>query len=447
MRDSVIEHTVIIEKMAFGGAGVAHINGKVCFVPYTVVGDTTKIEILSEKKSFLLGKVIEIVDPSPSRVVPECPVFGRCGGCDWQHMEYASQLEAKEEIFAEILWRIGRVERTLIEPIAAATDPYGYRSRIQLKLRRATGETHIGFFMTGSHYVVDLPGRCAISCEPINRVFLELREMMDKFPEPEKIPQIDISVGDDGKIILIYHYIGDRRREVIGFLDDDNHRLSCVEGVFVQSGRKATIEKVYGLESISYSVNGSSLEGTSPMRLHTSRGGFSQVNYSQNNVIIDTVLQWLRPCGEEHVLDLYCGNGNFSMPLARFCATVTGFEDFGQSIRDAGYNKKMNNLTNAGFETTDVVAGVKKLIDAGKKYDFVLLDPPRTGAAETVKLIPSLSPEKILYISCDPPTLARDINFLKKMGYEVVKCRPIDMFPQTYHTESVTLLKKETDRL
>ncbi len=442
MSRPVLEHIVKIEKIAFGGAGIAHIDGKVCFVPYTAVGDTARIEIISEKKSFLNGKLIELVDPSDSRVVPECPVFGTCGGCDWQHMKYCAQLEAKEEIFGEILWRISRVEKTLIEPIAAAANPYGYRSRVQFKMRRASGENHIGFFMTGSHYVVDLPGRCAISCDPVNRVFLELREMMKKFPEPEKIPQIDVSVGDDKKIILIFHYIGEKRLDMIRFLADGEQRPCCIDGVFVQSGRKATIEKVYGTDGISYSVNGSAASGLPPLRLHTSRGGFSQVNYSQNNTLIETVLQWIQPCGNERILDLYCGNGNFSLPLSRFCGMVTGFEDFEQSIMDANYNKKTNNLTNSRFETTDVATGVKDLVEAGEKFDIVLLDPPRTGAAEAVKLIPSLDPEKILYISCDPPTLARDIAYLKKMRFEVVRCRPVDMFPQTYHTESLTLLRK-----
>jgi 23S rRNA (uracil1939-C5)-methyltransferase len=442
MKGAWLEYTVKIEKMAFGGSGVAHVNGKVCFVPYTAVGDTARIEITSEKKSFITGKVIEIIEPSASRAVPECPVFGICGGCDWQHMKYEAQLEAKEEIFADILWRMGRVEKTLIETIAASPDPYGYRSRVQLKMRSVNGENHIGFFRSGSHYVVDLPGRCAISCSSINMVFPELLKIMNKFPEPGKIPQIDVAVGDNGKIILIFHYIGESRRDVIGFFNDDSHRMSCVEGVFIQSGRKATIEKVYGTESIDYSVDGSSLEAIPPLRLQTSKGGFSQVNYSQNNVMIDTVLQWLRLCGKESVLDLYCGNGNFSLPLSRYCAKVTGFEDFGQSIRDADCNKVRNNLANAEFETTDVAAGVKNLIEVGKKYDIVLLDPPRTGAADVAKLLPSLSPEKILYVSCDPPTLARDIAILKKLKYEVVKCRPVDMFPQTYHTESLTLLKK-----
>ena len=166
------------------------------------------------------------------------------------------------------------------------------------------------------------------------------------------------------------------------------------------------------------------------------------MNFSQNNVMIDTVLKWVHPCGNERILDLYCGNGNFSLPLARCARQVVGLEEYEQSIMDAARNRDENRLRNAGFEAVDSVAGVKKLIEAGEKFDVVLLDPPRAGAAEVVRLIPSLRPQKIVYISCDPPTLGRDIAYLKKLNYDVVKSRPVDMFPQTYHIESVTLLER-----
>jgi 23S rRNA (uracil1939-C5)-methyltransferase len=428
--------------MAFGGAGIGHVDGKVCFVPFTAVGDKARVRIRSERKSYVEGNIIEILEPSPLRTIPRCPVFGTCGGCDWQHIEYAAQLKAKENIFAEILWRTARVEGERIAPIAGAPDCYGYRSRIQLKVRFAKGENHIGFFMAGSHYVVDIPGLCAISSEPVNRTYGELCEILKKFTEPDKIPQIDVSSGDDGVIILIFHYIGEKRSEIIDFLRENGNRLHHVGGVFLQSGRKNTIEKVYGLEAIHYTIPESVFNGLASMRLQTSRGGFSQVNYRQNDVLLETVLQWVRPCGKERVLDLYCGNGNFSLPLARYANHVIGFEEYEQSIKDAICNRDGNRLANAGFEAVDSVEGVRKLIDAGERFDVVILDPPRTGAAEVVKLIPFLRPEKIIYISCDPPTLSRDMSHLRKMRYDVVKSLPVDMFPQTYHIESVTLVEK-----
>lgn len=430
--------------MAFGGAGIGHLDGKVCFVPLTATGDTARIRIKTEKKSYIEGAVIEIMEPSTLRTTPKCPVFGTCGGCDWQHIEYSAQLKAKEDIFAEILWRTARVERERIGPIAGAGDPYGYRSRVQLKMRYAQGENHIGFFMPGSHYVIDIPGMCAISSEAINRTYGELCEIMNEFPEPDKVPQIDVSSGDDGVIILIFHYIGENQAEIIDFLKVNGSRLRHVGGIFLQSGRKSSIEKVYGIEAIQYEIPESVFRGHAPMRMKTRRGGFSQVNFRQNSVLIDTVLNWVSPDGNERVLDLYCGNGNFSLPLARFAGHVTGLEEYDQSIGDAIFNRDRNGLTNAAFESVDSARGVRKLVDAGEMFDVVILDPPRAGAAEVAKLIPYLYAGKIIYVSCDPSTLARDIACLKKAGYEVVKSRPVDMFPQTYHIESVTLLEKNS---
>ena len=436
-------YKITIDKMAFGGAGIGRVNGKICFVPFTAVGDTVKIRIKTEKKSYCEGEILEIIEPSPLRVNPPCPVFGKCGGCDWQHMEYKAQLQAKQEIFAEILWRNARVEADRVLPVIGAPEPYGYRSRIQLKLRYVEGKIHIGFFKAGSHHVVDVPAECAISCPAANLTFQELREILSEFPDPENIPQIDISSGDDDAVLLIFHYIGKDRDRTRAFLYDNRHRLSLAKGIFLQSGRKNNLDTVFGVETLSYTISGELFNGLPGMRLSTSRGGFSQVNYRQNSALIDIALQWAHPGQNDRVLDLYCGNGNFSLPMARFAAAVTGFEDYDQSIRDAENNRLKNGMSNARFECIDSVAGIKKLAAAGETFPIVLLDPPRTGAAEAVQVIPKLNPSKILYISCDPPTLARDLTILKKSHYEVTKTQPVDMFPQTYHLESVTLLEKQ----
>lgn len=428
--------------MAFGGAGIGHVEGKVCFVPFTAVGDTVKVAIRSEKKSYLEGEIREIIDPSPLRSTPQCPIFGTCGGCDWQHMLYTAQLQAKEEVFAEILWRIARVDRGLIEPVAGAPQPYGYRSRIQLKMRHANGENHIGFFRAGSHYVVDLPGRCPISSNPLNATYLELAELMQSFPEPLKLPQIDLSSGDNGDVILVFHYIGDNPEVISNWLGRVQEKLNLVKGAFLQRGRKMTVSKVYGAESISYLLPDSIAGGFRPISLRASKGGFSQVNFAQNLSLVSTLLEWIQLTGSERVLDLYCGNGNFSLPMSQFAKEVVGLEDFEQSILDADQNRDKNGLPSARFRSIDAVKGLKGLVEKCERFEVVVLDPPRNGASDAVKLIPLLEPKVIVYISCDPSTLARDIAHLKKAGYEVVKSRPVDMFPQTYHIESITMLEK-----
>jgi 23S rRNA (uracil1939-C5)-methyltransferase len=436
------ETVVKIEKMAFGGAGFGHLDGKACFVLFTAPGDIAKIRVLKETRSYLEGELVELLHTSDRRVIPPCPVFGRCGGCNWQHISYPDQVSEKEEIFAETLWRSGRVERDKIESMTPAPEPYGYRSRIQLKVRCIDGKPKIGFYQSASHFVVDIPEKCAIVHPRINRLLSELKQMIALCTEPEKIPQMDVAVGNDGRTELAIHYIGSRKKEIISHFRESRHNPGA-DAIFLQSGRKATLERIAGEKSLnlSYTIPGCSAHDLPEINMTFSSGGFSQVNYQQNISLVETVCNWAGLTGKERVLDVYCGNGNFSIPLAGKASYVLGVEDFEQSISSAKRNSKTNGIKNISFQFGDAVSIVKQLISAEETFDLVLLDPPRSGAVEVVKLIPGLRPKLILYVSCDPPTLARDIGILKKFDYDVVKSRPVDMFPQTYHIESVTLLE------
>ena len=436
------EEVVTIDTLAFGGAGLGRVDGKVCFVPFTAVGDTVRARIVTEKKSYLEGEVLEYLAASPVRVSPPCPVFGICGGCSWQHLPYEVQGKAKTDIFAETIMRATRIERSRILPILAAPNPYGYRSRVQFKLRSVPGKLLMGFFRKGTHHVIDIPGGCAIANEQVNSIFHQLRELLRAFPDPEKIPQIDVATGDAGDAVVLFHYIGDRVKEVSAWLAREIPGRIPVTGVFLQRGRKVTINKIWGDELISYSFPQNLVPEFSELPLSFRAGGFSQVNFQQNTVLVETALRWAELTGRERVLDLFCGNGNFSLPLARYCAEVVGYEDFALSIEDAVTNSLRNFLGNTSFFCKDSAMGVLELARRGESFDLVLLDPPRTGALETVRVIPRLNPEKIIYVSCDPPTLARDLVLLQKSGYEIVKSCPVDMFPQTYHIESITILRK-----
>lgn len=432
---------VTIDKLSYGGAGFGRVEGKACFVPFTAPGDRARISVTADKRSYIEGELVELLEPSLLRVVPPCPVFGICGGCNWQHLSYPAQLAGKEEIIAELLWRIARVEREHVLPIIPAPEPFAYRSRIQLKVSYIAGAVHIGFFRTKSHTIVDIPVTCAIVQPEINRIIAELCQLLNKFPEPDKISQVDVSSGDDGKTIIIIHYKGSSPSQLSAFLFNHKDTLILADGMFVQNGSKPSLIKVFGIESLSYQIAENELPGISTARLSFSKGGFSQVNYRQNRHLIELVWSWAELTGKEKVLDLYCGNGNFSVPLAACSKKLVGLEGYEPSIIDAKRNSELNNLTNTVFHCADAALELNKRVAAGENYDLVVLDPPRSGAAEVVNQIHALKPRSILYISCDPSTLARDIGILKKHDFEVVKCRPLDMFPQTYHIESVTLLK------
>jgi 23S rRNA (uracil1939-C5)-methyltransferase len=234
---------VKIEKMAFGGAGFGHVDGKACFVPFTAPGDIARVRIRKEKRSFLEGEILQLLESSERRVTPLCPIFGTCGGCNWQHLSYSAQLDAKDEIFAELLWRSGRVSRERISPIVPAPEPFGYRSRIQLKVRCVAGEPQLGFYRAGSHFVINIPEKCAIVHPAINRLIAGLRRVIRLFSEMEKIPQIDVAIGSDGRAELVIHYIGNTNLEIIRHFQQHQQALRGAE-IFLQTGRKTTLEKI-----------------------------------------------------------------------------------------------------------------------------------------------------------------------------------------------------------
>ncbi len=441
---SMREELVRITTMTFGGAGLGRVDGKVCFVPFTAVGDLVRVSIVTEKKSYLEGEILENIKPSPQRISPPCPVFGECGGCCWQHLPYDIQAQTKEDIFAEILMRATRIERGKVLPILSAKAPYGYRTRVQFKVKYAAGKLSMGFYRKGTHQVIDIACGCAIANEQVNGIFQKLRMIMPAFPDLGKIHQIDVATGDTGDAIVLFHYAGEKFKEVTEWLRQNIPEQIPVTGVFLQCGRKVSINKIWGDERVVYSLSQDLFPGFSEMSLSFRCGGFSQVNYQQNTVLIETALRWAELTGTEHVLDLFCGNGNFSLPFARYCEEVVGYEDYAFSIEDAVANSRQNGVSNTSFFCKDSASGLRELVRRGESFDVVLLDPPRTGALETVGLIPQVKPEKILYVSCDPPTLARDLVSLQNKGYEIIASCPVDMFPQTYHLESITILRKNS---
>lgn len=424
---------VAIERLAFGGSGFGRIDGKACFVPFTAPGDVADVEVETEKKSYIDARLARLVDPSPRRRVPACPVFGRCGGCQWQHIPYGDQLEAKEEILREALWRSARVPGDKILPPLAAPDEYGYRSRIQLKVHGRGERVNLGFFARGSRYVVDID-HCPITAAPLNALIAPVRSFLQGVEARAEIPQVDMAMGEDGRAVLIFHFIG-RQAEALA------EKLSGAPfppevDLAIQQGRKSSLAMVRGTGELAYGT------GTAPpLVLGFGAGGFSQVNFAQNRALIRTVLQYASLSGSQRVLDLYCGNGNLSLPAALAAASVTGIEVYPPSIDDAGRNAAANGITNTTFQVSDVAAGIGPLSGASVSFDLVILDPPRTGGADCARLLPLLRAPRIIYVSCDPPTLGRDLAILARGGYEVAACRPLDMFPQTYHLETVTVLE------
>lgn len=427
-----------IDKLAFGGNGVCRIDGKVCFVPLSCPGDEVSLRISAQKKSYCTASIAEIIKPSLSRTVPKCPLFGACGGCGWQHISYPVQLEHKRTILAEALWRGARVPADLIEDVVAASLQYGYRSRLQFKVSVRNGNLCIGFYRQGSHQIVDAPDGCPVAAPDVNRTLDSFRAVLRSFPAVESISQISIDAGDSGVVVVIHHN-GKAASKIRDYVIDRAGVFGPCTGLYLKADNQLYGEKVWGSSDISYQMSPVD-PCQKPVVLTYLPGGFAQVNQRQNCSMLSVIRRLGAFTPDGLLLDLYCGNGNFSIPLAAEVASVVGIEGNADSIKAAEHNCELNKVANARFICDDVSSGIRRLADQGLRFDTVLLDPPRAGAGEAVSDIVRLGPDKIIYVSCDPSTLARDCGLLAGCGYSVVTSVPIDMFPQTFHIESVTLL-------
>jgi 23S rRNA (uracil1939-C5)-methyltransferase len=423
-----------IGSLAFGGSGVARHEGRVIFVRGAVPGDSVRVRLVRVKKRYAEAEAVQFERMSPARRVPPCPVFGDCGGCQWQMLPYAAQLTAKEQIFHDILQRQAGVAPELIRPLLASPDEWNYRCRVQFKCTQGADKTlAIGFFHPGSHRVVDTAA-CAVAMPVFNQLLPKLRDLLHRSPWAAQIPQIDMETGDCMTLRLVIHCLGadvkGLGRTLQPLLSDPSLSL------YVQQGRKITLSHLGGPRELLLQVD------TPGLALAYGAGGFSQVNLAQNRRMVAVALAMVAPQPHWRVLDLFCGMGNFSLPFARRVAQVVGVEDFDGSVKQGRANAQRNRLGNLQFFARSA-AGAYAALAGETGFDLVILDPPRSGAPEVIADLAGHKVPRILYVSCDPMTLARDLKKLVAGGYRVVESRPLDMFPQTWHLESLTLLVRD----
>jgi len=433
-------HELTIERLALGGNGVGRIDGKVCFVPFSAPGDRLTVRVVREYRSYCEAEAVDLLDASPQRAEPCCPAFGQCGGCDWQHIDYAAQSAAKQQLLTETLQRVAKLVDPVVAETVAAQQPYGYRSRAQFKLHATAEGLAVGFYRRSSRYVIDLPHGCPICTQAINTAIPRLRLMLQSLPDLNRVPQISLEDGQSG-VVAILHYIGSdpQRLKKLCLQYQDSLGLS---GLFLQTGDKEVLQPVFGSRHITYQVPCCS-ETTAMMELGYEVGGFSQVNRQQNQQMVKLVCGYAQPTVNQRLLDLYCGNGNLSLPLSGAVQELLGIEGFAPSIASAVDNARQLRVNNSTFRCNDASKELHQLISKRTRFDLVLLDPPRAGAAEVARDLRHLGAERIVYVSCDPGTLARDLRQLCGDGeYRLVEATPLDMFPQTGHLETVALITR-----
>ncbi|MDH3976021.1 MAG: 23S rRNA (uracil(1939)-C(5))-methyltransferase RlmD [Deltaproteobacteria bacterium] len=436
MKNKVNEIT--IESLAYGGSGVGRLDGKAVFVPLTAPGDRVAFRRVKEKKGYIEGEQVELKEASSLRREPPCPVCGQCGGCSWQHLPYAEQVSAKESIFRETLWRLGTVEKECIKPIIAAPLEWNYRNRAQFRIRFVEGRLHIGFYRRKSHFVIDID-QCPLMSPLINKVIGEMKKTLFNAPFRERMPRIDIAANeDDDRAVAIIHLTSPPSDEDMKYTKERLSPIEGLSGLFIQTAKGNRLKKVFaeGKGKLNYTLE----TDHQPLSLTFSPGGFTQVNYAQNRRLIEETIKWVKKWNPQKVIDLYCGIGNFSLPLALYAKEVTAVEDYEKAVEDGKNNAKDNRIDNCRFIKGNVSKLARQLFDG--KPDMVIIDPPREGAAQAVKMLVERGIPRLIYISCNPTTLARDLRYLTRGGYKIVSSQAVDLFPQTYHIESITVAEK-----
>ncbi|HWR62255.1 MAG TPA: 23S rRNA (uracil(1939)-C(5))-methyltransferase RlmD [Clostridia bacterium] len=442
-------YTVDISGLTSEGAGVAKVEGFTVFVEGALPGEQAEIKVVKVLKNYAFGKLMSILRPSEHRVEPTCEVVKRCGGCQLQHMSYEAQLQYKTQQVKDAIERIGGLKDITIHDALGMKEPWRYRNKAQFPVGM-DGDVSIGFYANRSHEIINTP-RCSIQDEINDKVIRIVREFIKKY---------DISVYDEstGKG-LIRHVVtrkGFRTGELMVCIVVNGDGLPCgkalaemlkegtenLKSVVLNVNKKKTNvilgEKnvvIYGEEAI-YDYIGEFRFRISPL-------SFFQVNPLQTEVLYNKALEYAGLKGEETVFDAYCGIGTISLFLSQKAKKVYGVEIVSQAIENARENARLNGISNVEFlvgESETVIPGMYK---KGIRADVIVVDPPRKGCDERLlDVIAQMRPEKVVYVSCNPATLARDLKYLSERGYGVKEVQPVDMFPQTVHVEAVVRIER-----
>jgi 23S rRNA (uracil1939-C5)-methyltransferase len=428
---------VEIEKMVYGGCGLGRINGEIIFVPFTAPGDRVRVEVVREKKDYKEAVLATVVRESPLRVKPFCGLFARCGGCHYQHLSYPHQLKLKEEELKDSLFRLSRGESLEVLPAIPSPHDRGYRIRAQLKGGLNNGRGVLGFYGLKTHSLVEVK-KCPLLHPLANDILMGLQKWVGKKREVS-VRNVDIQVSpDEAKGVIQLHAEGRYTPQVAEMLGKE---IPGVKGVVLEGKKKIS----WGELTLLYYWG--KISGKESLHIRADYDSFSQVNPYQNWNLMQQVVEWADLSGRERVLDLFCGSGNLTLPLAQRALKVWGVDLDRRAIQKAAENARENGLMNCTFFAASAGAGIRRILKETESIEVAVLDPPRSGAREALDVLGLLGPKKILYVSCEPPTLARDLVRLEALGYQVKRVQPLDMFPHTYHMEVIAELSAISGQL
>ena len=430
----------IITDLTHDGRGVARRDGKAVFVSGALPGERVMAEQTAKNRHFDEARTLDVLEASPDRVAPRCPHFGTCGGCVLQHMDETRQIEAKQRVLMENLERIGHVSpKSVLPPLTGAS--WGYRRKGRFSVRRVNKKdrTLVGFREQDPRFVADL-SECHTVIPEIGGKVAQLAALVESLDAREHIPQIEVIAGDAGEdfsgVALVF-------RQLQPLSDGDRARLAAFGqanafAIFLQPGG---VESVHALwpdaPQLAFAL------APWDVSLAFRPLDFIQVNAALNEKMIARTFELLDPQPQDRVLDLFCGLGNFTLPMARLVGEVVGVEGEAGLVARARENAQRNGLSNAQFHAADLTQDQRGTAWMRQGFDKLLLDPPRSGAIEVLQQLPLKQFDRIVYVSCHPGSLARDAGYLvNEQGYVLVSAGVMDMFPHTAHVESIALFER-----
>lgn len=424
-----------IDDLSHDGRGVAHVEGKTVFVADALPGERVRARLLRRHRDFDEACVEEILAASPDRVVPRCPHFGVCGGCVLQHLTPAAQIAAKQNVLAQNFARIGHVKPARwLAPLTAEVWGYRRRARLSVKYVPKKGKTLVGFRERDPRFVADL-GHCDVLDPALGERMDVLGDLLNGLEGAAAIPQIEFSSGDAARV-LVFRHLRPLSEADLGKLAAFGRAQGFT--ILLQPGGADSVHALApGAVDLHYALPAYGLD------LVFAPLDFVQVNARINQKMIAHALDLLQPQSGERVLDLFCGLGNFSLPIARYAGQVCGVEGDPGLVARARANAAANGIGNATFYVGDLAGDVRGSAWARQDWDALLLDPPRSGADALLKQLPGKSVRRVVYVSCHPASLARDAGTLvASHGFTLAAAGVMDMFPHTAHVESIALFER-----
>ena len=425
---------VVIETMSHEGRGIAHVNGKTVFVFGALAGEKVLMQVHQRNRKFDQATTLEVLEPAPERIEAKCAAFAVCGGCSLQHLRDSEQLRFKQQTLLEMMQHARLEVGEILEPLRAAA--WGYRQKARLGVRYVPKKQRVlvGFRERTTPYIADMR-RCEVLLPGLGERLDVVAEMLGSLEARAQIPQIEVA-ADDNAIQLVFRHLQPLSQHDLDILTEfaksENFMLQ------LQPGGPASIHNLYpGEQRLAFDPI-----GDGKIRIPFRASDFVQVNTAINQQMVAQALSLLELEAQDQVLDLFCGLGNFTLPMATRCAAVTGVEGDAAMVQRAREAAGLNGIDNTRYHAADLSQPDTELPWMQRRYDKILLDPPRSGAQEMAAIIGRFDASRIVYVSCQPSSLVRDAGIICQQGYRIIQLGIMDMFPQTAHVESMAVFER-----